>query len=62
MKLMGHSSVTVSQRYVHPSPESVERAFERMQTLNSVEAAKIGASTVSTTATKGEKAKAKQVN
>jgi len=40
MKLMGHSSVTVSQRYVHPSPESVERAFERMQTLNRVEAAK----------------------
>ena len=34
MKLMGHSSVTVSQRYVHPSPESVERAFERLQVLN----------------------------
>jgi integrase len=38
MKLMGHSSVTVSQRYVHPSPESVERAFERMQNLNRSEA------------------------
>jgi integrase len=35
MKLMGHSSVTVSQRYVHPSPESVERAFDRLETLNS---------------------------
>jgi site-specific recombinase XerD len=34
MKLMGHSSVTVSQRYVHSSPESMERAFDRMQTLN----------------------------
>ena len=34
MKLMGHSTITVSQRYVHPSPESVERAFERLQTLN----------------------------
>lgn len=34
MKLMGHSSVTVSQRYVHPSPESIERAFERLETLN----------------------------
>jgi integrase len=34
MKLMGHSTVTVSQRYVHPSPESIERAFERLQTLN----------------------------
>jgi integrase len=34
MKLMGHSTVTVSQRYVHPSPESVERAFEKLQALN----------------------------
>jgi integrase len=31
MKIAGHSSVSVSQRYVHPSPESVERAFERLQ-------------------------------
>lgn len=30
MRLMGHSSVTVSQRYVHPSSESKERAIERM--------------------------------
>ena len=34
MKLMGHSSVTISQRYVHPTPETVERAFERLQILN----------------------------
>ncbi len=34
MKLMGHSTVTVSQRYVHPSPESVERAFEKLEALN----------------------------
>jgi hypothetical protein len=34
MKLMGHSSVTVPQRYVHPSPESVERAFDRFEALN----------------------------
>jgi propanediol utilization protein len=34
MKIMGHSSVTVSQRYVHPTPESMERAFERLETLN----------------------------
>ncbi len=31
---MGHSSVTVSQRYVHPSPESVERAFARLEFQN----------------------------
>jgi integrase len=34
MRLMGHSTVTVSQRYVHPSREAVELAFERMTTLN----------------------------
>ena len=33
-RLMGHSSVTVSQRYVHPSPEALERAFERLDALN----------------------------
>jgi len=31
MRIAGHSSITVSQRYVHPSPETVERAFERLQ-------------------------------
>jgi hypothetical protein len=25
---------TVSQKYVHPSPESIERAFERLETMN----------------------------
>lgn len=34
MRIAGHSSVTVSQRYVHPSPEVLERAFERLETLN----------------------------
>jgi site-specific recombinase XerD len=34
MRIAGHSSVTVSQRYVHPSPESQERAFERLEALN----------------------------
>jgi len=33
MRIAGHSSV-VSQRYVHPSPESLETAFERMDALN----------------------------
>lgn len=30
MKLMGHSSITVSRWYVHPSPETIELAFERL--------------------------------
>jgi integrase len=42
MKLMGHSSVTVSQRYVHPSPESVERAFIRLEALNVAELQRVG--------------------
>ena len=34
MKIAGHSTVTVSQRYVHPTPEALERAFERLEALN----------------------------
>jgi integrase len=42
MKLMGHSSVTVSQRYVHPSPESVENAVGRMEALGESRMFKVG--------------------
>src|SRR5271166_3278028 len=31
MRIAGHSSITVSQRYIHPTPEAVERAFGRLQ-------------------------------
>jgi len=34
MKIAGHSSVTVSQRYVHPTPEGMDRAFDRLESLN----------------------------
>ena len=34
MRIAGHSSVTVSRRYVHPTPEGIERAFERLEELN----------------------------
>jgi hypothetical protein len=34
MRVAGNSSVTISQRYVHPSPEAVERAFDKLETLN----------------------------
>ena len=42
MKLMGHSSVTVSQRYVHPSPETMERAVERLEALNERKRQQVG--------------------
>jgi hypothetical protein len=34
MRIAGHSSVTVSQRLGYPSPESFEKAFERVDMLN----------------------------
>lgn len=34
MRIAGHSTVTVSQRYVHPSPEALENAFEKLERLN----------------------------
>ena len=36
MRIAGHSSVTVSQRYVHPTPEGLERAFDRLEKLNTL--------------------------
>ncbi len=36
MRLMGHSSVTVSQKYVHKTPESLERAFARLDEMNQI--------------------------
>ena len=34
MKIAGHSSVTVSERYVHPTPGGMDRAFDRLERLN----------------------------
>jgi hypothetical protein len=31
MRIAGHGSIVVSQRYIHPTREAVERAFERPQ-------------------------------
>ena len=33
-KVAGHSSVTISERYIHPTPEGQERAFGRFANLN----------------------------
>jgi len=34
MRIAGHSSITISQRYVHPSNEAMERAFEKLEAQN----------------------------
>ena len=41
MRLAGHSSVTVSQRYVHPTLDSCETAFERLEAFNQRAFAKV---------------------
>lgn len=46
MRLVGHSSVTVSQRYVHPTPENLERAVERLEPLNVGAAERLSATRV----------------
>src|SRR5262249_10176513 len=33
-RIAGHSSITVSERYVHPSNEAMERAMERLESFN----------------------------
>ena len=33
MKLAGHSSITISQRYVHPTPERLDSAIIGLQRL-----------------------------
>ena len=41
MRIAGHSSVTISQRYVHPTPETLERAFQGLEALNEKAAEKL---------------------
>jgi integrase len=41
MRIAGHSSITISQRYVHPSAEAVERAFERLQAADPIGESKL---------------------
>ena len=57
MKLMGHSSVTVSQKYVHPSPEAIVRAVERLEALNKNGRQAVQVPTISTTVESGKKGK-----
>ena len=60
MRIAGHSSITVSERYVHPSPESLERTFERFETMQLSKALEVeangGVPTDSTTEPESEAA------
>lgn len=57
MKIMGHSTVEMTKRYVHPTPEMVTRAFAKLEARNGRKLQKV--STVSTTlALAGERASA----
>jgi hypothetical protein len=33
-QIAGHSSILISQRYVHPTPERLEDAFARLEVYN----------------------------
>jgi integrase len=59
MRLTGHSTVTVSQRYVHPSPEAMESAVSRLEAWNRTRLHGVG--TNLGTMTKPESAKNLQV-
>ena len=58
MRIAGHSSGTVSQRYVHPTPEGMERAFERLEELNAAKFAEAKAE-AAVTRTEGSRLPAK---
>ncbi len=44
MRAMGQSRVTVSQKYVHLTPEAMERAFQRLEAFNQKALASIAGS------------------
>jgi hypothetical protein len=55
IRIAGHSSIVVSQRYFHPTPVAVERAFERLKshgTAQEIEAKRLPPATVSATLTR----------
>jgi integrase len=57
MRIMGHSTVEMTKRYVHPPPEMITQAFAKLEARNGRNPQKV--STVSTTlALAGEKASA----
>jgi hypothetical protein len=33
-RIAGHSSITITQRYVHPQADAIERAFQQVTTAS----------------------------
>jgi len=44
-RIAGHSSILISQRYVHPTPERLETAFAQLEAYNAVQQKKLEAET-----------------
>jgi len=42
-EIAGHSSILVSSRYVHPTPERIENAFAALESYNAVQQGKLNA-------------------
>jgi integrase len=42
-RIAGHSSIVVSHKYVHPTPERLEDAFSRLETYNEIKIAEMKA-------------------
>jgi integrase len=50
-KIAGHSSVLISQRYVHPTPERIEGAFTMLEAYNAVKESQLKAERETATTT-----------
>ena len=48
-RIAGHSSIIVSQKCVHPTPERLEDAFSRLETYNKIKIAEMKAKQQKTT-------------
>ena len=48
MRIAGHCSVVVSQRYVHPTPETLERAFDQVEAAAMADQRRVISETVPT--------------
>ncbi len=62
MKIMGHSTVTVSQRYVPPSPEAMNNVVSRMEAWNKLRLHGVGTNLGTVNGLVPRKAKSFRIN